>query len=327
MKRIISIVSILLLFASCHSRSSGTAGTSSRQLRSFPSVEIPSIYSDPEDRADYVLDHFWDGFFAAATDPLTAVTDAEAILGVANGDVEQALSNFISIFDSVPMGRAQRAVRHLFDQISAVQLADTSSHVYRLMTEMVASYLYDPNSPMRNEDYFLPFVKALSESPLTSEDMRPGYEYQARMCAINQFGQQVPDFSFKDRNGRIHKLYGIKAAYTMLFFSNPGCNACKAIVDEVSSHPLVPQMLMDGRLAVVNIYIDEDIAAWREYEHNYPSEWISGYDHNYTIRSSQNYDIRAIPSLYLLDAEKKVIMKDAPTDRVLRYFEQHQNRL
>ena len=60
---------------------------------------------------------------------------------------------------------------------------------------------------------------------------------------------------------------------------------------------------------------------WREYLPNYPKDWINGYDYTFSLRDSRKYDIRAIPSLYLLDAGKRVIMKDAPTSDVLSYLE------
>ena len=43
----------------------------------------------------------------------------------------------------------------------------------------------------------------------------------------------------------------------------------------------------------------------------------NGYDPDYAIRTDRLYDVRAIPSLYLLDSEKTVLMKDAPTEKVL----------
>ena len=43
----------------------------------------------------------------------------------------------------------------------------------------------------------------------------------------------------------------------------------------------------------------------------------NGYDHNYAIRTDLIYNVRGIPSIYLLDAEKTVLMKDATPERVL----------
>ena len=79
-------------------------------------------------------------------------------------------------------------------------------------------------------------------------------------------------------------------------------------------------MISDGSLAVVNIYIDEDIRAWREYMPIYPDEWYNGFDPDFVIRTDILYNVRAIPSLYLLDKDKTVLMKDAVTDRVLNYL-------
>ena len=46
----------------------------------------------------------------------------------------------------------------------------------------------------------------------------------------------------------------------------------------------------------------------------------NGFDPDFVIRTEDLYDVRAIPSLYLLDADKTVIMKDAPENRVFRYL-------
>ena len=37
--------------------------------------------------------------------------------------------------------------------------------------------------------------------------------------------------------------------------------------------------------------------------------------------TDKSYHIRAIPSMYLLDADKTVLLKDAPVERILRALE------
>ena len=69
-------------------------------------------------------------------------------------------------------------------------------------------------------------------------------------------------------------------------------------------------------MAVLNIYIDEDLQGWRDYMPIYPEEWYNGFDPDLAIRTENLYDVRAIPSLYLLDEEKRVILKDAPENRL-----------
>ena len=82
--------------------------------------------------------------------------------------------------------------------------------------------------------------------------------------------------------------------------------------------PDIESRMARKEIAVLNVYIDEDLAAWREYEHNYPRSWYSGYDAAGIIREDLLYNVRAIPSLYLLDSDKRVVLKDAPTAKVIQ---------
>jgi hypothetical protein len=82
----------------------------------------------------------------------------------------------------------------------------------------------------------------------------------------------------------------------------------------------ISSMISSGVLAVLNIYIDEDLQAWREYMPIYPEEWYNGFDPDLVIRTDNLYSVRAIPSLYLLDKDKRVIMKDAPENKLFNYL-------
>jgi hypothetical protein len=240
------------------------------------------------------------------------------VLGVLKGEVEQALSNYIGVLEALPLGKAQQGISALFDKISVRQQADTSDRVYLAMTEMVARYLYDPNSPMRDEDLYLPFVQKMASSPLTGEDMRTACRYEARMCSMNPRGSVAPDFAITLRNGTQVRMHSVKAERTLLFFSNPGCQNCREIIDALKTDSKVQSMVGEGRLAVINVYVDEDVKAWRDYMPVYPKEWLNGYDAAHIIREDVLYCIRAIPSLYLLDADKRILLKDPPVERVLQ---------
>ncbi len=43
---------------------------------------------------------------------------------------------------------------------------------------------------------------------------------------------------------------------------------------------------------------------------DFPATWINAYDASQTINNEQLYDLRAIPSVYLLDKDKMVRGKD-----------------
>ena len=311
--KLIFLITILGLLAGCKDKKAEQFSA-----LPFPDVTVPSVYQDRQEIAEYLAEHWWDGL----TDPQRKYPcDSSLVSGVSRGDVEQKFANWTVVLDAVDYGVAVKAVNRLFDRASACERRDTSSNVFESMTEIVQKYLYDPNSPMRNEDFYGPYVERLSQCQLVDEGIRQAYAFDAKMCALNRVGTKAADFRFADKSGRIRSLYDIKADNIILFFSNPGCTACLDIINTLKSIPAVAHGVASGRLAVLNIYIDEDLKAWREYMPIYPEDWYNGYDPDYVIRTDVLYNVRAIPSLYLLDKDKKVIMKDAPETRLFDWLD------
>jgi hypothetical protein len=50
---------------------------------------------------------------------------------------------------------------------------------------------------------------------------------------------------------------------------------------------------------------------------------MDAYDPDRVVLDRELYDLTAIPTLYLLDAQKRVVLKDAPFDQVELYLQQH----
>ena len=313
MKKILVFAPLLIMALSCGPQ--GGSGQTAR-TRHFPRVEVPAMITDQSEQLDYILDHYWDAFFSGEWP-----TDSAAVLGVPDAELDENISLYVALLDKLPLPDAQKRLKDTFSKIEARQHKDTASLFYMLFTESLASCLYDPNSPMRSEDLYLPVVEGMVNSRFTRPDRLAGYRFELEKCRLNPYGSAVPDFKFKDASGRMHHLYGEKAGYTMLFFSNPGCTACKEIIDQIGSRSYVPGMISRGELAIVNIYIDDELDKWREYEPSYPRDWVNGYDFSQVINSDSLYYVRAIPSLYLLDSQKRVIYKDAPVERVLLFLD------
>ena len=310
---ILAVAAAMVLSVSCGQRRTSSVHAGSAGPVPFPETKIPGMISEPVERMSYALEHFWDGMLSPA---LSGLCDSTHVEGILKEDVEKQFGMYTALLWNAPVAESVRSVSRLFSAVEACEKRDTFSNVFETITKFAEKYLYDPNSPVRNEEFYLPYVEGLSKSELTPEAMRPAYAYDASMCALNRIGTKAADISFKDLGGRIHTLYGVKADYTLLFFSNPGCPNCREITEMIESSPEISALEKSGRLAVVNVYIDQDIDKWKSFASAYPSEWICGYDYNYIIRTDQTYNVRAIPSLYLLDSQKHVILKDAPQDKV-----------
>ena len=283
----------------------------------FPDVVPPAMMEDARDRAEYMALHWWDGITETSRE---YPCDTTLVSGVRKEDVEQKFANWVNILNMLDMSVVGKSVGRLYDRAAACEKKDTSSNVFETFTDLVVKYLYDPNSPMRNEDHYAFYASRLAGSDLVDESMREKYAREVRLASLNRIGSKAADFRFADKRGRMHTLYGIDAELTLLFFSNPGCAACKEIIDVLNYDPRISALIKEGIMAVLNIYIDEDLEEWRSYMPVYPEHWYNGFDPDMVIRGENLYNVRAIPSLYLLDRNKTVIMKDAPEARVFEWL-------
>ena len=309
---LLKIAVAVILIAGC-----GQKKAEQFQALPFPDVLPPAMMEDPQDRVEYMALNTWNKF----TDPSREYpSDSTLVSGVRKDDVEQKFATWCQILDMAGQKSAHKAINKLYDAALTCEKVNASSNVFETFTELVDKYFFDPNSPYRNEDYYGFYVERLSTYPGLAPEMKGKYDRHARLCALNRVGTKAADFRFADRRGKMHTLYGVKAPYTLLFFSNPGCEACMNIINVLKGEPAISEMIASGQLAVINIYIDEDLEAWRSYMPIYPEEWYNGFDPDFVIRAEHLYNVRAIPSLYLLDEDKTVLLKDSPENKLFDYL-------
>ena len=306
---------IVLLFAAAVLLSCGSRPGKTQQpaVRDFPRAEVPAMLTDQEEIAGWFSEHFWDPF--TRTDKLY-YCDSVTVNGVPLEQVESQMGVFSTILPQYAPAQGKKAMEALYERIAAFQKAWPDGNVFPEMVRLTEHYFYDPNSPVRNEELYLPFVSRLAQSELVDPAKRPAYAWTAKMCSLNRPGTPAADFVFIDTKGRQRSLYGIKARWTLLVFGNPDCGACKELTAQITEDEYLNGLLRSGTLQVVDIYIDEEIDVWKSRIAEYPKDWINGYDPKHVIREDLIYNVRALPSLYLLDNEKRVVLKDATPEQV-----------
>ena len=209
-------------------------------------------------------------------------------------------------------------IAELFQNLDSLALNGERKPLLTVM-ELMEHYFYDPNSPVLDEEMYLMALNGILAAKSLSDVDKMQYEYQHRICSLNRIGTPAADFVFEQLNGKKGNLYGIKGDYTLVFFNNPGCHACGEILDAIVNSPVM-DMVDKGKVKVLAMYIDEDLKAWMENRSKFPQKWIYAHDPEMVLRDNNIYGLRAIPSMYLLDKEKRVILKDAPVDRIISYL-------
>jgi len=267
----------------------------------FPLPQIPETIAQPEARLSYLLNHFWDNYQFSDT------TQVNQDLG------EQGFADFLNLLGYGNDEIIDQATKVFFEQAFRSRWGKTH------YSQLINHYLDNPNSPLRNDGIYVHFLRNIRPYFANDAAARERYAFKLKQAKKNLPGQPATDFSYTERSGKQGKMSDIQAKFTLLFFHDPDCENCKRIM------PLAVQesLLQRQDLKVLLIYADKDYDAWKKDIHAYPANWIDAYSPNGEIMQKLLYFVPATPSFYLLDADKKVILKDAPLDTVLAFLEQN----
>ena len=261
-----------------------------------PVTNFPTIITDPESQIRWIAEHYWDKFDFADTLSIDRWSDY----------AEQAFvdMNAAVVRNNTPPEIAAGFMTTLFKK------AEVNKAVFQKFAEISEKYLIDPNWPYRSENMYIAALNAIMANPALDEWERIRPQAQLKMALKNRPGDKATDFRYTLATGATGTLYSLRAPYTLLFINNPGCPACRETMGQITASPFLTNLIEQRTLAVLAVYTDEDLAAWREYLPNMPAGWISSYDATQKIKNDELYDLKAIPTLYLLDRDKTVLLKD-----------------
>lgn len=268
-----------------------------------------------KEAVEYMATHWWD---LVLGEHVGVLSDSTHVNGISTEDLEQAVADYLFMLSNMPLDMACGYAEGFADRLACEKESGDAAGAFRVLDSLVQRYFYDPNSPLRDEDIYASYARVMASCEALELAQRDKFADECRRCNLNRRGSVAADFAFVSLKGKQYHLHGIKADYIILFFSNPGCTACKEIIDVLNTTPAVEAAINDGRVAVVNVYIDEDVKAWRDYAPIYPERWYNGFDNAGAIRLDELYDVRAIPSLYLLDAQKRVLLKDTTLEKLMQ---------
>ena len=255
---------------------------------------VPPARLSPQEQRDYLRWHYWDRFDFADTLFVREADTAQMV---------EAYARWVALISDRPADAAPMD--------SLMRRASASRPMLDYFTMLAQQVIHDPNSPLRNDEFYIPVMQAVLASPYYDEYERIGPAYDLAMASQNRLGQRANDFRYTLASGATGTLYGVKAEYTLLFINNPGCGMCKQLREQIAGSPMLSEMIERGRLKILALYPDEDLTEWRNYRDHIPASWINAYDAGCLVRENGTYDLTAIPSLYLLDSDKRVLVKDS----------------
>lgn len=276
--------------------------------REFILPIIPSELTVPHKRANFMVTHYWDNFDFSDT----AYIHLPKI-------TEQAFINYIEILPHADKPTGYFSIKNML-----LRSEDASDRMHGYLLNIYKKYLYDPNSPLRNDEYYIPVLNHIIKSDKTEDADRERAKFNLNLLLKNRIGQKATDITYTLASGKTGRLYNIKRNYTLLYFYNPDCNACEQISRYMQELDLIKTLIENKALCILMIYPDKNLVTWKKHLHTVPETWINGYDKNTLINDKQLYDLKAIPTLYLLDKDKTVVLKDADVDKIIEYLQMNE---
>ena len=180
-----------------------------------------------------------------------------------------------------------------------------------VVAQCAAELWHDPNGALRDDHLYRRVLMAQLASGHYDAVESQTLAYQLDLVSRNRVGTPAADILFATADGRQLRLYDIQAPYVLLFFYNPGCTLCAEVKAQLMGSQRLAALVAQRRLVLVALYPDEDLAAWHDDLPTLPPTWIVAHDPTQQVLNENLYNLEAIPSLYLLDSRKHVLVKDA----------------
>ena len=262
--------------------------------QSFSYPTPPNTILDRQGRINYMAEHFWNE---------QTIADTACFQG------PKLLLDYLYLLKLTDNGG-----KYAQDFIS---LSCKQENTFGLILYWLDNILYDSSSPHYDEALYMKFLDAVITSDADSV-MKLVPQQRKDIISKNQVGSKANNFSFIDKAGNESTLYATDASLLLLIFNNPDCSLCHRAEESIAKDEALQAMMNEGKLKILAITPDAEFNDWME--HIYPSNWQVGYDNGKAIFDQRLYDIQQLPCIYLLDKDKRVLLKEANYERFSKYL-------
>lgn len=205
-----------------------------------------------------------------------------------------------------------------------IDKAEVNKEVFKYCVATLANY-YETSNIMGFDKVFVNIAERyyLTDKAYWADDsLKIKIEERVNKIKPNILGTPAYNLVMPDTGLKPHKLYDVKADYTVLVFWDPTCSHCKKEI------PLLAAYYDSVRTAGLNleifaIGIESDIDLWKNYIKEHKLKWINVSDLYNNTHFRNYYDIYSTPVIYLLDDQKRIIAKRLDTEKLRDFIDNY----
>ena len=165
---------------------------------------------------------------------------------------------------------------------------------------------FDPNSPLRNDRLYAIALEREKECrSWTSFDLKR-ISWAQKLLESNSVGSVVNDIALGGyKETTLHSLIDRPA---VLLLYGEKCAACLNLIDAAGKSGTLLEKSRTGEIRLVSLYVGEDPE-----EYTGHAQQLDGWENYFDLLSAMSstvvFDMRLIPSLYLIDADRTVLVR------------------
>ena len=119
------------------------------------------------------------------------------------------------------------------------------------------------------------------------------------------------NFRSMTAEGRVVELDSLPTGrLTILVFFDPDCGACRQAIFGLKHSSLVKQLIDEQVLQVMTVHVGYEERLWRDMLGDMPETWVKTTT-TVEMLDGKCYDLSSMPALYLLDADRKIMMRSS----------------
>lgn len=258
---------------------------------------IPDTIREKDDRIEYIVLHYWDNY--DFEDPYVFI------------EGNTMLQYFVLLKD-VSYDVSNESI------LQTLSKASRSNQIFSLFIDTYRVYLMNPESFFCDYERYLAVAEFVIANEQISQSKKNDFLLEKKLIHTNRIGDKATDFLVEDKKGRPIELYTINTDFLLVFFHNPNCGICAETKEKLSKSEVVGRMIDAGKLKVFAVCPYDEYDLWKAME--YPDNWLSGYDKEQRINREYLYYFLESSSIYLLDKDKNILMKDVRLDFLEAYL-------
>ena len=252
----------------------------------------PDTCSTLEERCNFIIIHFWDGF-----DISKPITDDAAF--------ERTFRDFVDFFRYSHRNVVMSTVRDFINK------AQSNASNLQKVGQVAESALYGTEAEYWSDEVYVAFAKALAGSKQLPRDVRDHYASQLARINSVQVGA-ILDFEFVGLDGLKQHLSDLNAKTFILLFLDDSTDSMIGRL-RLSTDVALNALLNEGEATLVCLCANKYTADWASAAAGYADNWIIGCGENL----AKDLDLRAFPVCYMLDDQRTILNKTLSVEALM----------